>query len=657
MTTPADLSPPGRTTAVGARRVLVLAPHFDDEVLGCGGTLVQLVRSGAAVRVLFLSDGGALPEAEESVRRAYAARRREESAAALLALGITEAAVTFDLPDGRLEFHGGELAAGIRRELLAFVPDLVFVTSPLEVTGDHRAAFGALHAVLSVIRPEDGDALSSVVPALTVLAYEINHPAYPDVLVDVSAELPAIEAAMAAYSSQEERHAYLAAGLGLRRYRTLSLPASAGVAAAEGFRRLSGSDFVAHDLAELVAKMGGAAVHREVALGPLVSVIVRTKDRPALLAEALASLAASVYRRLEVVLVNDGGVPPEVPADFPFPVRRVDFPTNRGRAAAANAGVAAATGEWIGFLDDDDVVLPEHFAVLVAGAVGAGVQVVYADAAVVALELAPAGEQSPSAGGWREVERRLPYSRDFDLPWLLLDNYIPFMTALFSRSALAAVTADGGVLFDESLPIFEDWDLLIRLGLRTPFHHLRRTTASYRHFRGAGHHALGEHGTTRGDFLTHKARVIARHAAALTPERLAAAADRLRAAAVVGHEEALRLRTELGERDAVRAELETKHFALEDHFHRQHGELVAVTEERERLTAALAEAQAELVRVQTREAELAAVVEDQTDHLRRTYAEIERLNVALRALEVLPKRELILWWQNQQAKAAGKIPT
>jgi glycosyltransferase involved in cell wall biosynthesis len=300
----------------------------------------------------------------------------------------------------------------------------------------------------------------------------------------------------------------LAAGLGLRQYRTLSLPANAGVAAAEGFRKLSGADFVAHDLGELIAKMGGAPVFRDPPRGPLVSVVVRTKDRPALLAEALASLAASVYRRLELVLVNDGGTPPVLPADFPFPVRRVDFPTNRGRAAAANAGVAAATGEWIGFLDDDDLVLPEHFAVLVAAAAGAGVQVVYSDAAVVALELESAGDERPSSAGWQEVERRLPYSRDFDLPWLLLDNYIPFMTVLFARSALASVTLEGGGHFDESLPIFEDWDLLIRLASQTPFHHLRRTTALYRHFRGAGHHALGEHGTTRGDFLTHKARVI-----------------------------------------------------------------------------------------------------------------------------------------------------
>jgi LmbE family N-acetylglucosaminyl deacetylase len=68
MTIPGDLAPPGRTTALSARRVLVLAPHFDDEVLGCGGTLVQLARRGAAVRVLFLSDGGALSAAEAGDR-------------------------------------------------------------------------------------------------------------------------------------------------------------------------------------------------------------------------------------------------------------------------------------------------------------------------------------------------------------------------------------------------------------------------------------------------------------------------------------------------------------------------------------------------------------------------------------------------------------
>jgi|CXWL01.1.fsa_nt_gi LmbE family N-acetylglucosaminyl deacetylase len=639
-----DLRPPGRTTAVSARRVLVLAPHPDDEVLGCGGTLAQLAQRGAEVRILFLTDGGALPGADEVARRAYGGRRWAEAGRAVSELGLVQPPVGLDLPDGQLEHRREELAAGLRRELLAGAPDLVFVPSPLEVTADHRAAFTALHAVLSVARLEDGDELATVVRDLTVLAYEVNHPAYPDVLVDVSTELPRIEAAMAHYSSQEERHAYLAAGLGLRRYRTLSLPAGT-VRAAEGFRRLRGADFVQRGLCELIAEMGGsfpaAASLEESFDGPLVSVVVRTKDRPALLAEALASLAGSLYRRLELVLVNDGGASPETPEDFPFPIRRVDLPSNRGRAAAANAGVAAAAGSWIAFLDDDDLILPEHYAVLVGGAKGAGVEVVYGDAAVVALELDPHGDDGGGRGGWREVERRLPYSRDFDLPWLLVDNYIPFMTALISRTALARVTPADGRPFDETLPIFEDWDLLIRLALDTPFHHLRRTTALYRHFRGAGHHALGEHGGARADFLGQKARVLARHAGAVTPERLATAVDHLRAAAVAAHEEMVRLRSALDAEQAARA-------AEEERFHRQRGELAAVSAERQRLEAAFAEASAELERLQRRELELAAVVDDQTDHLRRTYAEIERLNVALGALEVLPKRELLLWWQTKQ---------
>ncbi|HBL25616.1 MAG TPA: PIG-L domain-containing protein, partial [Acidobacteria bacterium] len=43
--------PPGRTETVRAASALVLAPHFDDEVLGCGGLMAQLAASGAVVHV------------------------------------------------------------------------------------------------------------------------------------------------------------------------------------------------------------------------------------------------------------------------------------------------------------------------------------------------------------------------------------------------------------------------------------------------------------------------------------------------------------------------------------------------------------------------------------------------------------------------------
>jgi LmbE family N-acetylglucosaminyl deacetylase len=681
------LLPPGETTRVVARRVLVVAPHADDEVLGCGGLLAQLAADGARVRVLFLTDGAAAAPAGgkgagAETGRAYAERRRAESALALAALGAgTEAegrleAEHLELPDGRLAGHLDEAAEAIRRALAELEPDLLLAPSPLEATSDHRAAFAALHRALGGVRRRQGGAaepLAAVAAGLEVLLYEVNHPGYPDVLVDVSRELPQIEAAMACYASQQERHDYLAAGLGLRRYRTLSLPAGAAaagpagaerVSAAEGYRRLAAADFASHGPASLVRRLGGVPELLEVREGPPVSVIVRTRDRPGLLAEALASLAAGTYRRVEVVLVNDGGAPPELPAGYPFPVRRVDLPENRGRAAAANAGVAAATGEWIAFLDDDDRAEPEHLAVLAGaasgGGFGSGARAVYSDAAVVAYELA--GDADPGApGGWREVERRLPYSRDFDPDLLVLDNYIPFNTVLVERELFEELAATGGGAagpFDPSLPIFEDWDLLIRLSRRVPLHHLRRVTCEYRHFRGAVHHALGERPRERADFLAVKARVLAKHAGLLAPDLLARAVDTLRAEAVDLAEEVAGARAESARERAEAARARDEAAAerrargrLEERYHRLNGEVVSLREERAARAAELEQAGAELRRLHGREQELVAAVEEQTAHIGRTYGEIERLNAVLRELQGASLPGIVRWWRDQRRKA------
>src|SRR4029079_3297702 len=117
------LQPPGRTESVHARSALVLAPHYDDEVLGCGGLVAALTSEGARVRVLFLSDGSGGGE-PVSDRAAYAERRRDESAAALAALGA-EAAGHLGLPGGALAAHLPALVAALRDELAAPVPELV----------------------------------------------------------------------------------------------------------------------------------------------------------------------------------------------------------------------------------------------------------------------------------------------------------------------------------------------------------------------------------------------------------------------------------------------------------------------------------------------------------------------------------------------------
>jgi LmbE family N-acetylglucosaminyl deacetylase len=547
---------PGETTRLTARRVLVVAPHFDDEVLGCGGLLIQLVAGGAEVRVLFLSDGCGGEEVVDD-REAYAERRRGEAqgVAKLLGFaGIEELAAR----DGALADDRDLLADGIRKALLSHRPDLLLVPSPTEITADHRAAFLAVCEVLSPLRPEDE--LHTALDGVTILLYEVNHPAHPDLLIDVGAELPALEAAIRLYASQLERHNYLDCAVGLRRYRTLSLPAE--VSAAEGYRRLSPGDFTTRSPSQLVEHLGGVASPRAVEGGPLVSVVVRTFNRPDLLREALASLAASHYRNLEIVLVNDGGVPPEVPPAYPFPVVRVDLSENRGRAAAAGAGIDAATGAYVSFLDDDDLVAPEHFTTLVGAASAAGVRVVYSDAAVGVYEIGP--------DGWRCRERRLPYSRDFDPDFLLLDNYIPFNTLLVERAACVEVGP-----FDSDLPFFEDWDFLIRLSTACAFNHVSSVTCEYRHFEGS-EQILGRAPRQRPDFLAMKARILAKHSELLTAERLARAVDRMRAEAVECGElrRALaeqgkhleRTYTEIERRREIIAAWEQKAAALEKHF-------------------------------------------------------------------------------------------
>src|SRR5690606_11392217 len=111
---------------VRSQSTLVIAPHYDDEVLGCGGLLAQLAAGGAAVRVLFLTDGGGGGEArgEGEEREAYRQRRRQEASRAGELLKIA-GADHLDLPDGLLDQHLEAAAEGILRALLTQRPDLV----------------------------------------------------------------------------------------------------------------------------------------------------------------------------------------------------------------------------------------------------------------------------------------------------------------------------------------------------------------------------------------------------------------------------------------------------------------------------------------------------------------------------------------------------
>jgi glycosyltransferase involved in cell wall biosynthesis len=94
----------------------------------------------------------------------------------------------------------------------------------------------------------------------------------------------------------------------------------------------------------------------------LVSVVIPTRNRPELVLRAVASVAGQTYRNLEIIVVIDGPdsqTEAALRAIADSRLRVLALPESLGGSDARNAGVAAADGKWIAFLDDDDEWLPE----------------------------------------------------------------------------------------------------------------------------------------------------------------------------------------------------------------------------------------------------------------------------------------------------------
>lgn len=198
------------------------------------------------------------------------------------------------------------------------------------------------------------------------------------------------------------------------------------------------------------------------------SVIVRTKDRPTLLARCLASIAAQQRLPDTVIIVNDGGkIVENIIAQFPqLTIQSLNNPQSRGRAAAANQGVFAASSDFICFLDDDDVMLPEHLAVLSEALQTTQALVAYTGCRLVKYPQSTDGEMSGQVVG----EFNEPFLRDR----LHYENYIPFINLAIKRELWFVV---GGL--DESFDIFEDWDVLYRLSQHSDFVHVNQITTEY----------------------------------------------------------------------------------------------------------------------------------------------------------------------------------
>jgi len=207
---------------------------------------------------------------------------------------------------------------------------------------------------------------------------------------------------------------------------------------------------------------------------PRVSVVVRTKDRPAFLKRALTDIAAQTFSDWEVVVVNDGADGAAVRAAVadsarPGRVSVVDSPGDGGRCVAANTGIAAAAGEYVVLHDDDDLwhrdFLTRTAAVLDASPADAGVMV----------ETEIVYEKADGAG-WVETHRA-PYWQGMtgvSFTTLLEVNRAVPISFLYRR----ALHDELGP-YDESLDAVEDWDFYLRVTAKHPIAFLSGTPLAF----------------------------------------------------------------------------------------------------------------------------------------------------------------------------------
>lgn len=434
-------------------RWLILAPHADDETFGMGGVILNAAPNGTIVHVLIMTDGAQGGDANDLMLR-----REREAKDATMKLGC-ERIFFLREPDRSLNVSE-HLIHRIADAIKTGSYDAVFFPSPVEPLPDHRAtaqiAWQALRQTGFSAQP---------------FSYEISTQGPCNTLVDISSVVEKKASVMRLYASQLTQNAYVERVLGLNAARAWSLPLD--VTHAEAFYRWAPID------QPLSAQLWGLhyAQQSDLALPAveaLVSMIVRTKNRPKMLREAIRSLAHQTHASIELVVVNDGqdDLTELIAEEAIGSIKTVCYvPSDgeHGRAHAGNLGLQHAKGDFIGFLDDDDWLLPDHCTLLLH-------RLREHPAAIACY----GGVDSVRFEDGREVCLHR-FNEPFDPLRLAYNNFMPIHSVLFRKSAI-----ERGCAFDEHLDLYEDWHFWLQVAQLGAFIHVDEVTAKYRIGEGSG---------------------------------------------------------------------------------------------------------------------------------------------------------------------------
>ena len=224
-----------------------------------------------------------------------------------------------------------------------------------------------------------------------------------------------------------------------------------------------------------------------------VTIIMRTKDRPVLLARALASVLAQTYDNWHLSLINDGGDPEAVnqllkihAATFRGRLTVKHHAQSLGMEAASNAAIAGTSGDYLVVHDDDDSWRPtflEETVAFLENPRNARYVAVATKCEVVREEII----------NFRIIEREVkpfPYWRErIDLAEMLVGNAIPNICLLIRREVIKQIGS-----YNADLPVLGDWDYNLRILLLGDIGTIDQSLACY-HQRGS-HDASDSYGNS-----------------------------------------------------------------------------------------------------------------------------------------------------------------
>ncbi len=186
-------------------KVLVVAAHPDDEVLGCGGTMARLAREGHAVHIAIMAEGITSRHSHRNEADSGQLSRLHQQAHAAAAKVGAKDVLLFKLPDNRLDTVPLLDITKLLEDLVQKVqPEVIYTHHPGDLNIDH----GVVHrAVLTATRPLPGQSVREIyafeVPSSTEWAFQRLEPLFrANVFVDVSATLEVKLAGLACYDSE-----------------------------------------------------------------------------------------------------------------------------------------------------------------------------------------------------------------------------------------------------------------------------------------------------------------------------------------------------------------------------------------------------------------------------------------------------------------------